>query len=561
MRVSRLFAPLLAVGTLAGSAACRDDIVGGLAGSVSGVVCNDVTGRRAPGAQVTARYARPDNGEPAERTVTADDTGFFELGGLPDVMVKLAVRGEDFASTLADVQVVVTEVVVVTDPACRDAPPEPGKGVLVGQICNRHTGEYVGSGTVTLAMPEGEPLMAQIGEEGRFRLEDIPEGTYIAYVQTPGFARSYRVEIVAGDEPTLLEDQVIACEPYDPLSTGIITGRVCGVEVDGVPGVPVGGARVYIVGAIDGIIYEDETLPDGSFTIAGIPAPRAGLQVRVEKGGFTYTWPDDTSDPTAVAVAPITTDPDGTHLTADVGCQPLVPDDGRRYLVVKGSFDRIEDVLGRIGLTNVDLAEGVPIDISTTFWTAEVFGNYERLKEYAAVFVNCGVLENDLLLLDSSVKANLRRYIQEGGSLYISDWAYDLVEAVWPEKINFLGDDAANSAAEFGVDGDYVMEIADPALRAHVGSDTVTIGFQFGYYAIISQLAPGVTTYLRGDMRYRVNDGVSTLMDAPVTVSFNDGLGRVIFTAFHQETAGRDAALEVLDGPEDQVLRFLIFSL
>lgn len=555
MRASALL-PLLVLCVTSG---CRDEVLDGLKGGISGTVCNELTGRRAPGARVTARFQRPDTDALEERATTADDNGFFKIGGLPETSVDLTVRTEDFENTLDDVQVVVQETVVIQDPACRDEVPMPGKGTLVGQICNRHTGEYSTSGTVTLPMPDGSTMVADVGAEGRFSLEGIPEGTYVAYVQTPGFARSYRVDIKAGEQ-TLLEDQVIACEPHDPLSTGTIVGRICGVETDGEPGAPIGGARVYIVGDIDGITYEDETLPDGSFTIAGIPAPRTGLQVRAEKGGFTYTWPADSSDPTAVAVATIANNPDGTNLTAEVGCQPLIPDDERRYLVVKGTFDRIENVLQRMGLTNVDLAEGVPVDISSTFWTAEAFGDYEHLATYDAVFVNCGVLENDIILLDASVRANLKRYIQEGGSLYVSDWAYDLVEQVWPEKINFLGDDLVNSSAELGVDGDYTMEIADAMLADTVGATSLTIGFQFGYFALVSQVAPGVTTYLRGDMSYHVNDGVGALEGTPVTVGFTDGLGRVIFTSFHQET-NEDGETETLDGPEDLVLRSLIFSL
>jgi hypothetical protein len=158
------------------------------------------------------------------------------------------------------------------------------------------------------------------------------------------------------------------------------------------------------------------------------------------------------------------------------------------------------------------------------------------------------------------VAANVRRYVQDGGSLYISDWAYDLVEAVYPEKINFLRDDDENDGAEYGVDGTYIAEVVEPGLAAHLGTDSLEIGFSFGYFVLISDLAPGVTTYLRADMQYAVNDGSALLDDAPVTVGFADGLGRVLYTTFHQET-DPDGDTEVLDGPEDQVLRYLVFAL
>ncbi|MFZ9887003.1 MAG: hypothetical protein ACO3JL_05815 [Myxococcota bacterium] len=94
--------------------------------------------------------------------------------------------------------------------------------------------------------------------------------------------------------------------------------------------------------------------------------------------------------------------------------------------------------------------------------------------------------------------------------------------------------------------------------------DEIEVGFRFGYFALIQEVAPGTTVYLRGDMRYHVNGGIATLPAAPVTVGFTDGEpgvgGRVIFTSFHQETLS-DGEAEVLDGPEDAVLRYLVFEL
>jgi SAM-dependent methyltransferase len=226
---------------------------------------------------------------------------------------------------------------------------------------------------------------------------------------------------------------------------------------------------------------------------------------------------------------------------------------------VNGTFDKIGQVLDRMGL-DYTLAEGVPADI-TTMWTAQVFADYDQLDNYDAVFINCGVSEVDFDLgFNATLAENLRRYVREGGSLYVSDWAYDLVEAVWPDKINFLRDDDENDGAEFGEDGSYTADVLEPGLAEYLGSDSVEIGFSFGNFVLISDVASGVTTYLRSDMVYRINSGTQVLTDAPITVGFSEGLGRVIFTTFHQET-DVDGTTEQLDGPEDLVLRYLIFSL
>lgn len=536
---------------------CRDDQVTALLGGVAGQVCNPLTGRPAPGAIVTAQFFNDVTQKDDEKTETADENGFFRIGGLPEKAVNIHIEsGDDFQTNIPDVNIVALEDLQLRDPACRDQPTEPGKGELIGQICNRHTGEYVTEGTVTVLLPDGTELTVEIDAEGNFIMEGVPAGTHVVYVQAPGFQKTYQVQVAEGGQ-TLLEDQVIDCAPYDPLTTGMIVGNVCGAEVAGEPGGPLAGARVFIVQPIDGIIYEDETLPDGSFTIAGIPtSPNPGpLQVRAEKGGFVFTWDN-------VQVFSIADAPDGTNLTAEVGCQPLVPDDERRYLVVQGTFDKIEQVLDRMELTNVDLVEGVPTDPGDD-WITNAFGNADTLADYDAVFVNCGVDESDFILgMSPAIKQNLKSYIQDGGSLYVSDWSYDLIEAVWPEKINFLADDLVNSDAEHGEDGIYTMDVLEPGLADYQGADQVEIGFSFGNFAIVSQVEAGVTTYLRGDVGYRVNGTVSTLTDTPVTVGFSDGAGRVIFTSFHQESDGQGFTEDLeVDGPEDLALRYIIFSL
>jgi hypothetical protein len=205
--------------------------------------------------------------------------------------------------------------------------------------------------------------------------------------------------------------------------------------------------------------------------------------------------------------------------------------------------------------------EGVPEQVDH-LWTLDVFGDYERLAQYDAVFVNCGISEVDFDLgMQAVMKANLKQYIQEGGALYVSDWAYDLIEEVYPEKINFLGNDDENDASEHGLDGTYAADVLDDGLAEYVGSEQVDISFSFGNFVLISEVQPDVTVYLQADMQYRTSTGASTLTDAPVTVGFNDGLGRVIYTTFHQETNSETGETEELDGPEDLVLRYLVFSL
>src|SRR5688572_9966158 len=80
---------------------CRDDEVGQLLGGVAGQVCNPLTGRPAPGAIVTAKYFNEVTDKDDEKSETADDNGFFKIGGLPEKAVELVIKGgEEFQSTI-----------------------------------------------------------------------------------------------------------------------------------------------------------------------------------------------------------------------------------------------------------------------------------------------------------------------------------------------------------------------------------------------------------------------------------------------------------------------------
>lgn len=517
-------------------------------GAISGKVCNPLTGAPAGGALLTIEYVSDVLGE-VERKLEANADGSFTMSGIPEGTHTLHVTGDSFTNSF-ELEVLPSETTPLVDEGCRELAIPAGKGEIVGQICNRHVGAFVQDALIRVLLPSGEELSTTSDEQGNFILADVPAGQHTVYVSATGYSRSYLVEVKPGEQ-TLLEEQQRECAPPDPSVTGFIYGRICTEDEQGLAGV-----RVYLTSPIDGYTFEDQTAEDGSFKIAGIPAPRT-VQVRAERAGFSATWND-------VQVFPSADVPDGTPVDTAVsaGCSQLVPDSGVKYLVVDGTYDKIQNVLERMDLANVTVVDGISV---TEPWAASVFGDYQALNQYDAVFVNCGVSETEFLgAPDPVVAANLRQYVQQGGSLYISDQAYDIVELVWPERVDFLFADSEPSAAELGADGSYTLEVAEPGLASFVGADEITIDFSFGYFALINEVAPGTTVYLRGDVRYHVNGGIETLENTPVTVGFTDGApgvgGRVIFSTFHQET-DLDGESEVLDGPEDAVLRYLVFEL
>ncbi len=532
--------------------ACTDEPLEEVTGGVAGTICNPVTGQVAEGVEVSVTYT-DGAGFETDRTDTTDETGAFEIRNIADGTHTFHARGDTF-SVEFDLTVQPHEVAVFEDSACRELAYPPGTGEIVGQICNRHVGSFVADATVSVQLPDGSRRETVSDAEGNFSLPDVPVGVHVVYVQAPGYSRTHQVEVKDGEQ-TLLEPQQMFCQPPDPNTTGKITGRVC-TDPDADAGLA--GVRVFLTEDIDGAVFETETDETGAFLLAGIPAPRT-VQVRAERGDFFYSWAD-------VEVFTVVDNPDGTALAGELGdCTTLIPDGGARYLVIDGFYDKIQNVLERMDLADITVASGNPTEPGA-LWAADIFGDYAALAEYDAVFINCGVSELEFVgTPDPVVAANLRQFVQSGGSLYVSDQAYDIIELTWPDRIDFLFADSDNSAAEFGVDGVIQTDVADLGLAQFAGQDRIDIDFNFGFYALIQEVAPGTTVYLQGDVPYYVNDTIATLENTPVTVGFTDGPvgvgGRVVFTSFHQESDATTGEVEVLDGPEDAVLRYLIFEL
>jgi hypothetical protein len=572
-----------AVAALVAVAGCNTNHLVDLSGSVAGTVCDPLTGRPAPGVSVTAEFTSAVTGKAATRAATADSKGFFKVGGLPVATVKLhVVDGNLWENDIPDVKIGGDQETQLTDPACREPSVVPGKGEVDGQVCNRHTGNYVSNATVSVQLPDGTSVSTTTDADGRFSLPDVPAGPQVLIVDGSGFRRSFAVTVVAGKQVEL-DSTGITCQPYDKLTTGFVYGDLCGSTDNGQTAGPLVGAHVFITSGInDGNTYEDYTDDNGHFEIDGIPTSPTPpvVQVRAEMGGFVYTWAPIEVQSVAA------TNGNGTQMPNANGgdCQTLNPDDGRRYLVITGTYDRIEHVLDRMGISSqVDLVDGTD-SVPNSDWTVQAFGDKTKLETYDAVFINCGI--DDVKYQGSGLgpaeRANIEDYIKGGGNLYVSDWAYNIITEMWPDEINFLGNDSVVNDAEHGKgEQTYTVKVIDSGLEQYIGSPTIQIDFKFDNFVVVSQVAPGVTIFLQANEQYYVNNSFATLQNTPMTVGFQPyGAtgGRVIFTSFHQEQDASQlcstsstcqnglecidgACTANIDGPEDQVLRYIIFSL
>jgi hypothetical protein len=277
-------------------------------GLIAGTVCTSASGALAEDARVSVRA--PDDSEVARAVADAFGGVSVEVP-LGSYELVVQIEGEE-TRRISGVRVVDEGLSVFEDDACID---EGEVGEILGQVCNRIVGDFLREGTVTARDAEGAEYQTEIGNDGAFILTGLPARAYTVVIQAPGFLRTESVEVRAREQVIVGDDGGGDCVAPDPLTTGFITGVICQPE----GGESAAGVRVSVTEAPDGGVYESETIDDGSFTIAGIPAPSPPLWVLAEYEERTFLW-------SGVQVFPTADAPNGTNLSAN-GCQELFPPD------------------------------------------------------------------------------------------------------------------------------------------------------------------------------------------------------------------------------------------
>lgn len=232
--------------------------------------------------------------------------------------------------------------------------------------------------------------------------------------------------------------------------------------------------------------------------------------------------------------------------------------------VVQGDFDSMNDVLLRLDISST-LYEGF---IAGPVYDEEIDPDINALKieallrdrndsgrsamfAYDAVFLNSGVRglgeykynsvdPDNALVSDEIVLENVQDFVDGGNTLVLSDWAGDLVEAIWPDKIQFVnegicGDDLCLDSSQVGTSESLLVDVMNEDAKLDLGTDNISLSFDFSYWTAMESVADDVDIYLRGDIEYRISDGegYGTLEDVPLLVGFNVGRGRVVFSSFH----------------------------
>lgn len=288
-------------------------------------------------------------------------------------------------------------------------------------------------------------------------------------------------------------------------ATAVVSGRVFAPNQSPAQAlinqeVPVSGALVYVSTtrpeAIPSTVYCERcvappasgvlTGADGSFRLEVEPGR---YWLVIQKGQFRLEGEYD--------LAGITELPFEQTTLPSVN-DPVMGKTMPRIAMAQGSHDRVEDVLSKLGIRN-GTDDGPEVTVyawdaapTETFSVAYLLSNIEELRRHHIIFFPCQTeipVELAALLRDQTVLTNIRRYVNEGGKLYVTDWSGEVADHAFPQQIE-LGDatadsdgtyDATTLAGTLTVDGDADGDFYDATDARITDADlSAWLGLQVG---------------------------------------------------------------------------------
>jgi len=253
-----------------------------------------------------------------------------------------------------------------------------------------------------------------------------------------------------------------------------------------------------------------DTLTDGDGRFLLSDLPPGPYTLTVEKGSFSTLFD--------VEIV-------GGELTSLPDPECLDPS-GVEIAVVTGEYDSIEQILDGLGL-GYDSFDGIT---GTAY--ASFLGDSTALAAYDIVFINCGI-SWDWYGSGSTIGAALRTYVEDGGSLYVSDWSAGLVEFAWPDLMDWYGDDTVVTEALVGASGTYQAKLLDPNMQQLVGAQQADLHFNYNNWAVAEKEAQSATALVRGRAPL---DAGGEVLGSPLALRYDSaGGGQLLFTSFHNE--------------------------
>lgn len=321
--------------------------------------------------------------------------------------------------------------------------------------------------------------------------------------QDYGFAQGADVEAPRDDVMPYAPGDHDSAEPDLPDDIGAVSGRICDPS----------GAN-WVVGAmvstlVEGVEVFTLTDADGSFLLSDLPP--GDYTLLVQKGSFSTSFDVHVVGGEVSALSdPECLDPSEVDIA-----------------VVTGEYDSIEHILDDLGLA-YDSFDGTQGSAFISF-----LGDPTALGAYDIVFINCG-LSWDWYGSGGAIGDSLRAYVEEGGSLYVSDWSAGLVEAAYPDLVDWYGSDATITEALAGASGTHKGVVVDANMQLLLGAQQADLSFDYNNWAVAEKESQQATVLVRGKAPL---DAGGEVPGSPLALRYDSpGSGRLLFTSFHNES-------------------------
>lgn len=332
-------------------------------------------------------------------------------------------------------------------------------------------------------------------------------------------------------------------EVFEDCGYGEVVGRVCSPNgSDWLFGVDVSIEATSCTGQT--VVIQALTDNNGFYRLTNVPNGQHTLNITT--GSFS----------TQIRSVPVNIN-ETTDLTGQT-TKTCLDRRSARIAVLTGVFDSYETVLESLGVT-YSLFEGDSASATSTRNGQALLLDSDALAEYDILIINSG--EWYRLFRDPSRAADLNRmtnnlifFVEEGGSLYVSDWAYYWIERTYADRVDFFGDDTVEGPARIGSQTTNLPVTVNSELFQNLlGATETTVSFSWPAWAAMTEAHPGKTTVHLTAANAPLDNG-QTIPAAPMVISFQPTptSGTVIFSSFNASAN---------DDLMNRVLRFLIFQL
>jgi hypothetical protein len=310
------------VAALVACSGCDPEPLAALPARVVGTLCDLQTG--APAANVA--YRLEDGTSEVLGDGTTDDAGQISLDAIRHSGPAELVATFGDVTRRIPIETRSGETVVALDPACRDVPPLPGTGDVVGVICDRHVGGLVKDATVTVVLANGDTLSTTTDDDGAFGVWNVPAGDVVVSVVSDTYRRSFAVVVIEGETTSI---PGASCS--GPIAgAGLVSGVVCDAVDD----------TTVLIGALaaavdeNGDTFSDRIDVDGRFVLGPMAPGRAVLTVTPDVGE-PLSWVVQ-----VVADEEVVTSPGGTcanETCIDTSVEAASPETAELVLIVDRS--------------------------------------------------------------------------------------------------------------------------------------------------------------------------------------------------------------------------------